>query len=189
MSPDDLDPTPTGGPPMFDDDLVDEFDDIDEEEDEADGAVRYLSVEEFLAGSSEPEVPEGFRSGFVSLVGRPNVGKSTLLNRLVGSKVSIVSPKVQTTRRRVIGITIQDGCQVMFVDTPGIFAPSRRLETAMVRAAATGIADADLVLLLLDVRKGIDANARLVAFAQPVMEHLHRLIARSSSMVLPKLGL
>jgi len=105
--------------------------------------------------------PVPTRAGFVAIVGAPNVGKSTLLNRLVGSKVSIVSPKVQTTRRRVIGITIRDGCQVMFVDTPGIFAPSRRLETAMVKAASTGIADADLALLLLDVRKGIDANARL----------------------------
>jgi GTP-binding protein Era len=109
--------------------------------------------------------PVPTRAGFVAIIGAPNVGKSTLLNRLVGSKVSIVSPKVQTTRRRVIGITIQDSCQVMFVDTPGIFAPSRRLETAMVRAAATGVADADLALLLLDVRKGIDANARL-ALAQ-----------------------
>src|SRR4051812_9104618 len=104
---------------------------------------------------------EGTRAGFVAIIGAPNVGKSTLLNRLVGTKVSIVSPKVQTTRRRVIGITIKDGAQVMFVDTPGIFAPRRRLESAMVKAASAGIADADLVLLLLDVKRGIDANARL----------------------------
>jgi GTP-binding protein Era len=104
---------------------------------------------------------EGTRAGFVAIIGAPNVGKSTLLNRLVGTKVSIVSPKVQTTRRRVIGITIKDGAQVMFVDTPGIFAPKRRLESAMVKAASAGIADADLVLLLLDVKRGIDANARL----------------------------
>ena len=102
------------------------------------------------------------RAGFVAIVGAPNVGKSTLLNRLVGTKVSIVSPKVQTTRRRVIGITIQGPCQIMFVDTPGIFVPKRsRLETAMVKAASAGIADADLVLLLLDVQKGLDANGRL----------------------------
>lgn len=101
------------------------------------------------------------RAGFVAIIGAPNVGKSTLLNRLVGTKVSIVSPKVQTTRRRIIGITILDRCQVMFVDTPGIFAPKRRLESAMVKAAAGGIADADLVLLLLDARKGLDANAKL----------------------------
>jgi GTPase len=105
--------------------------------------------------------PSATRAGFVAIIGAPNVGKSTLLNRLVGTKVSIVSPKVQTTRRRVIGITIRDQCQVMFVDTPGIFAPRRRLETAMVKAASAGIADADLVLLLLDVQKGVDANARL----------------------------
>jgi len=84
---------------------------------------------------------------------------------------------VQTTRRRVIGITIQDGCQVMFVDTPGIFAPSRRLETAMVRAAASGIADADLALLLLDVRKGIDANARLALAQLSVPEKTNEITA------------
>jgi GTPase len=112
------------------------------------------------------------RAGFVAIVGAPNVGKSTLLNRLVGTKVSIVSPKVQTTRRRVIGITIQGPCQIMFVDTPGIFVPKRsRLETAMVKAASAGIADADLVLLLLDAKKGLDANGRL-AMAQ--LEHERR---------------
>ena len=105
--------------------------------------------------------PAPTRAGFVALVGAPNVGKSTLLNRLVGTKVSIVSPKVQTTRRRVIGITLVDAAQVMFVDTPGIFAPKRRLEAAMVKAASAGIADADLVLLVLDARQGLDGNSRL----------------------------
>ena len=104
---------------------------------------------------------ETTRAGFVAIIGAPNVGKSTLLNRLVGTKVSIVSPKVQTTRRRVIGITLVGETQVMFVDTPGIFAPKRRLETAMVKAASAGIADADLVLLVLDAKKGLDANAQL----------------------------
>ncbi len=101
------------------------------------------------------------RAGFVAIIGAPNVGKSTLLNRLVGTKVSIVSPKVQTTRRRVIGITLVGQAQVLFVDTPGIFAPRRRLETAMVKAASAGIADADLVLLVLDAKKGLDPNAQL----------------------------
>ncbi|HMR30331.1 MAG TPA: GTPase Era [Geminicoccaceae bacterium] len=102
------------------------------------------------------------RAGFVALLGAPNVGKSTLLNRLVGAKVSIVTPKAQTTRRRVIGITVVDGSQVMFVDTPGIFTPARRLDRAMVKAAWGAAGDADLVLMLLDARKGIDREAAAV---------------------------
>ena len=108
------------------------------------------------------KVPTATRAGFVALMGAPNVGKSTLLNRLVGAKVSIVTPKAQTTRRRVIGITVVDRCQVMFVDTPGIFAPSRRLDRAMVKAAWGAAGDADLVLMLLDARKGIDREAEAV---------------------------
>jgi GTP-binding protein Era len=102
------------------------------------------------------------RAGFVALLGAPNVGKSTLLNRLVGTKVSIVSPKVQTTRRRIIGITIRGPAQIMFVDTPGIFRPKRRLEQAMVRAALAGAADADLAVVVLEPRRGLDADSRLV---------------------------
>lgn len=108
------------------------------------------------------EAPAATRAGFVALMGAPNVGKSTLLNRLVGAKVSIVTPKAQTTRRRVIGITVVDRCQVMFVDTPGIFAPSRRLDRAMVKAAWGAAGDADLVLMLLAARKGIDREAEAV---------------------------
>lgn len=103
------------------------------------------------------------RCGFVALVGAPNVGKSTLLNELVGAKVSIVTPKVQTTRSQVRGIAIAGNAQIVFVDTPGIFAPKRRLDRAMVKAAWSGAGDADLVALLIDAKKGIDEEARAIA--------------------------
>lgn len=108
--------------------------------------------------------PPTMRAGFVALLGAPNVGKSSLLNRLVGTKVSIVSPKVQTTRRRVIGIAIVGGAQIMFVDTPGIFEPqgSKRLERAMVDAAWSGAADADLAVAVLDARHPISGDAARV---------------------------
>jgi GTPase len=115
-----------------------------------------------VADEAPPPLEGPTRAGFVALLGAPNVGKSTLLNQLVGTKVSIVSPKVQTTRRRIIGITIRGPVQIMFVDTPGIFAPKRRLEGAMVRAALAGAADADLAVVLLDAKRGLDANSRLV---------------------------
>ena len=95
------------------------------------------------------------RAGFVALIGAPNVGKSTLLNALVGAKISIVTPKVQTTRTRVRGIAIEGGAQLVFVDTPGIFAPRRRLDRAMVDSAWASTQDADLVALLIDAKKGI----------------------------------
>ena len=108
------------------------------------------------------EAPTGTRCGFVALVGAPNVGKSTLVNRLVGSKVSIVTPKVQTTRSQVRGIAMHGEAQVVFVDTPGIFAPRRRLDRAMVQAAWSGAGDADLVAVLIDARKGMDEEARTI---------------------------
>ena len=95
------------------------------------------------------------RCGFVALIGAPNVGKSTLLNALVGAKVSIVSPKVQTTRTLVRGIAIEGAAQLIFVDTPGIFMPRRRLDRAMVGSAWGSTQDADVVALLLDSRKGM----------------------------------
>ena len=110
---------------------------------------------------TEPE-PAPTRCGFVALVGAPNAGKSTLMNRLMGTKVSIVTPKVQTTRTRVVGVLIQGPAQLVFVDTPGIFAPKRRLERAMVAAAWTGASDADVVLLLIDAERGLDDDARLI---------------------------
>ncbi|MGQ9369944.1 GTPase Era [Azospirillum sp. A39] len=106
----------------------------------------------------EPEHP---RCGFVALVGAPNAGKSTLLNALIGAKVSIVSPKVQTTRTRVLGITVTGDSQLLFVDTPGIFKPKRRLDRAMVAAAWQGAGDADLIGVLVDAsRRGIDDDTR-----------------------------
>ena len=96
------------------------------------------------------------RCGFVALIGATNVGKSTLVNALVGTKVAIVSHKVQTTRTQVRGIAIENGAQIIFVDTPGIFAPKRRLDRAMVTTAWAGAHDADVVCLLLDAKRGID---------------------------------
>lgn len=96
------------------------------------------------------------RCGFVALIGAPNAGKSTLLNTLVGTKLAIVTHKVQTTRTRLIGIALDGPAQLVFVDTPGIFAPRRRLDRAMVQAAWSGAADADLIVLLVDAKKGMD---------------------------------
>ncbi|MGB7034230.1 MAG: GTPase Era [Xanthobacteraceae bacterium] len=95
------------------------------------------------------------RAGFVALIGAPNAGKSTLLNALVGAKVSIVTPKVQTTRSLIRGIAIAGAAQLIFVDTPGIFSPRRRLDRAMVGSAWASTADADVVALLIDAKKGI----------------------------------
>lgn len=99
------------------------------------------------------------RSGFVALIGAPNAGKSTLVNRLVGAKVSIVTHKVQTTRAIVRGIATHGSAQIVFVDTPGIFKPKRRLDEAMVTTAWGGAKDADLVLVLIDAERGIKGDA------------------------------
>ena len=99
------------------------------------------------------------RCGFVAVIGAPNAGKSTLTNRIVGAKVSIVTAKAQTTRYRVSGVAVEGVAQLVYVDTPGIFEPRRRLDRAMVAAAWTGAADADIRLLLIDARKGIDEEA------------------------------
>lgn len=103
------------------------------------------------------------RCGFAAIVGAPNAGKSTLLNRLTGAKLSIVSPKAQTTRFRVLGILMRGATQILLVDTPGIFQPRRRLDRAMVHAAWTGAQDADLVLLLVDARAGLTDGVRAIA--------------------------
>jgi GTPase len=102
------------------------------------------------------------RCGFVALIGAPNAGKSTLLNTIVGAKVSIVSRKVQTTRALVRGIAIEGQSQIIFVDTPGIFAPKRRLDRAMVTSAWGGASDADVVALLVDSKKGFDEEVEAI---------------------------
>jgi GTP-binding protein Era len=107
------------------------------------------------------EVP-GMKCGFVAVIGAPNAGKSTLMNRLVGAKVSIVTHKVQTTRTRIMGIATRDKCQLVFIDTPGIFEPRRRLDRAMVDAAWRGAADSDKVMLVVDAKRGIDGDTQRI---------------------------
>ena len=102
------------------------------------------------------------RCGFVALVGAPNAGKSTLINRMTGAKLSIVSPKAQTTRFRVLGILMRQTTQILLVDTPGIFKPRRKLDRAMVAAAWTGSQDADISLLLIDAKAGLREEAQAV---------------------------
>jgi GTP-binding protein Era len=108
---------------------------------------------------SEAQRAETRRCGFVALIGAPNAGKSTLLNALVGQKVSIVSRKAQTTRALIRGIVIEGTAQIIFVDTPGIFAPKRRLDRAMVKSAWSGAEEADVSALIIDARKGLDEES------------------------------
>src|ERR1700751_3889999 len=120
------------------------------------------------------------RCGFVALIGAPNVGKSTLVNALVGEKVSIVSRKVQTTRALIRGIVVEGNAQIILVDTPGIFAPKRRLDRAMVTTAWTGAHDADLVCVLLDAKLGLDTEAdaifeKLANVAHPKMLVINKI--------------
>jgi GTP-binding protein Era len=103
------------------------------------------------------------KAGFVAVIGAPNAGKSTLVNALVGQKVAIVSPKAQTTRSRLMGISIHGRTQILLVDTPGIFKPRRRLDRAMVAAAWTGAQDADLVLLVIDVAADVTGEVERIA--------------------------
>ncbi|WP_068301268.1 GTPase Era [Pararhodobacter sp. CCB-MM2] len=102
------------------------------------------------------------RAGFVALIGEPNAGKSTLTNRMVGAKVSIVTHKVQTTRARIRGIALEGDAQIVFVDTPGLFRPRRRLDRAMVAAAWGGAADADIVVLLIEAHRGLTDGAQAI---------------------------
>jgi GTP-binding protein Era len=139
------------------------------------------------------EPQQGARCGFIALIGAPNVGKSTLVNALVGAKVAIVSHKVQTTRAPLRGIATEDGAQLIFVDTPGIFAPKRRLDRAMVSTAWAGAQDADVVGLVIDSRRGIDeeTNAIVTRFAelrQPLILILNKidLVEKAALLTLAK---
>ena len=102
------------------------------------------------------------KAGFVALIGEPNAGKSTLLNTMVGSKISIVTHKVQTTRARIRGVALEGESQIVFVDTPGLFKPRRRLERAMVAAAWSGAADADIVVFMVEAHRGITPGVRAI---------------------------
>ncbi len=119
------------------------------------------------------------KCGFVTILGEPNAGKSTLVNRMVGSKVSIVSPKVQTTRRRILGITLQDKTQVILVDTPGIFQPKRTLEKTMVKNAYEARQGADLIVLLVDAKQktfeGSFAILEKLGSHQPILLALNKI--------------
>ena len=118
--------------------------------------------------TSKIEIPTmgasvGGRCGFVALIGAPNAGKSTLLNSLVGSKIAIVTHKVQTTRSRLVGVAIHEDAQMIFVDTPGIYAPRKRLERAMVAAAWEGANDADVIVFMVDATRKIEDSTRIIA--------------------------
>jgi GTPase len=146
-------------------------------------------TDEISTGSA----PSAKRCGFVALIGAPNVGKSTLVNALVGSKVSIVSRKVQTTRALIRGIVVENNSQIILVDTPGIFAPKRRLDRAMVSTAWSGAHDADLVCVLLDAREGLDDEAdaiftKLADVAHPKILVINKidLIPREKLLALAK---
>ncbi|MEH2570497.1 MULTISPECIES: GTPase Era [unclassified Bradyrhizobium] len=123
------------------------------------------------------------RCGFVALIGAPNVGKSTLVNALVGSKVTIVSRKVQTTRALIRGIVIEDNAQIILVDTPGIFSPKRRLDRAMVSTAWSGAHDADLVCVLLDAKAGIDEEAEAILAKLATVKHPKILVLNKIDLI------
>ena len=137
--------------------------------------------------SDEPETPavpaEATRCGFVALIGAPNAGKSTLLNNLVGSKVSIVSRKVQTTRTLVRGIALDGPSQIIFVDTPGIFSPKRRLDRAMVTSAWGGAGDADVIALLIDCRRGLDEESEAILARLPDLRRPKVLILNKIDLI------
>ena len=136
-----------------------------------------------MSETSPAAAPSATRCGFVALIGAPNVGKSTLVNALVGSKVTIVSRKVQTTRALIRGIVVENNAQIILVDTPGIFAPRRRLDRAMVSTAWSGAHDADLVCVLLDARAGLDDEAEAIFGRLTDVAHAKLLVINKIDLV------
>jgi GTP-binding protein Era len=127
--------------------------------------------------------PENTRCGFIALVGAPNAGKSTLLNSLVGTKVSIVTHKAQTTRAQIRGVVTEGASQIVFIDTPGIFAPKRRLDRAMVEAAWTGAGDADLVALIVDVERGVTSEVEALLKGLENVRHPRVLVLNKIDLI------
>ncbi len=136
-----------------------------------------------MTAEASGEAPSATRCGFVALIGAPNVGKSTLVNALVGAKVTIVSRKVQTTRALIRGIVIENNAQIILVDTPGIFLPKRRLDRAMVSTAWSGAHDADLVCVLLDAKAGIDEEAEAILTKAASVKHEKILVINKVDLV------
>ncbi|KQT04303.1 MAG: GTPase Era [Bradyrhizobium sp.] len=136
-----------------------------------------------MTAEASGEAPTATRCGFVALIGAPNVGKSTLVNALVGAKVTIVSRKVQTTRALIRGIVIENNAQIILVDTPGIFLPKRRLDRAMVSTAWSGAHDADLVCVLLDAKTGIDEEAEAILAKASSVNHEKILVINKVDLV------
>jgi GTP-binding protein Era len=136
-----------------------------------------------MTAEASGEAPAATRCGFVALIGAPNVGKSTLVNALVGAKVTIVSRKVQTTRALIRGIVIENNAQIILVDTPGIFLPKRRLDRAMVSTAWSGAHDADLVCVLLDAKTGIDEEAEAILTKAASVNHEKILVINKVDLV------
>ncbi|MBR0739349.1 GTPase Era [Bradyrhizobium liaoningense] len=136
-----------------------------------------------MTAEASGEAPTATRCGFVALIGAPNVGKSTLVNALVGAKVTIVSRKVQTTRALIRGIVIENNAQIILVDTPGIFLPKRRLDRAMVSTAWSGAHDADLVCVLLDAKTGIDEEAEAILAKAASVNHDKILVINKVDLV------
>ena len=127
--------------------------------------------------------PENTRCGFIALVGAPNAGKSTLLNALVGTKVSIVTHKAQTTRAQIRGVVTEGASQIVFIDTPGIFAPKRRLDRAMVESAWTGAGDADFVALIIDAERGVTAEVEALLKGLENVRHPRVLVLNKIDLI------